>query len=140
LKSLVRPVNPLFHQLADRFCHDGIGHFLVGGILVVTSSRMLNTPWTPANLLFLLIVVISGGAIFIALNLLTCVSAFWLMDSVPVTRFIPYGFASYYSAAYLLGREAGNIAWPRPVVAVVLLFLAYRFWRFGLRHYASTGS
>jgi ABC-2 type transport system permease protein len=40
----------------------------------------------------------------------------------------------------LLGREAGNIAWLSPAVAAVLLFLAYRFWRFGLRHYASTGS
>ncbi|HEX9616835.1 MAG TPA: ABC-2 family transporter protein, partial [Anaerolineales bacterium] len=80
-----------------------------------------------------MIVVLSGGAIFIALNLITSVSAFWLMDSIPVTLVvfdnhlfaqypltiypraigiwltwvIPYGFASYYPAAYLLGREAG---------------------------------
>jgi ABC-2 type transport system permease protein len=165
-RFLVRPVDPLFHLLADRFCHDGIGHFLVGAILVVTSSRILHIPWSFANLLFLVIVVLSGGAIFIALNLITSVSAFWLMDSVPVTRvvfenhlfaqypltiypraigvwltwLIPYGFASYYPAAYLLGREAGNIAWLSPLVATVLLFLAYRFWLFGLRHYASTGS
>jgi ABC-2 type transport system permease protein len=165
-RFLVRPLDPLFHLLADRFCHDGIGNFLVGGILVISSSRMLGIPWSPLNILFLVIVVLSGGGIFIALNLITCVTAFWLMDSIPVTRVvfdnhlfaqypltiypraigiwltwvIPYGFASYYPAAYLLGREAGNIAWLSPVIASVLLFLAYRFWLFGLRHYSGTGS
>ena len=34
-RFLVRPIDPLFHLLADRFCHDGIGNFLVGLTLVV---------------------------------------------------------------------------------------------------------
>ena len=33
-RFMVRPVDPLFHLLADRFCHDGIGNFLVGAVLV----------------------------------------------------------------------------------------------------------
>src|SRR5574338_17012 len=96
-RFLVRPIDPLFHLLADRFCQDGVGNILVVG-------------------------VISGGLIFIALNLITCVTAFWIVDSVPVTRLvfdnhlfaqypltiypraigilltwlIPYGFASFY--------------------------------------------
>src|SRR4030067_3440569 len=28
-RFLVRPIDPLFHLLADRFCHHGIGNFLV---------------------------------------------------------------------------------------------------------------
>src|SRR5512139_299084 len=36
-RFLVRPIDPLFHLLADRFCHDGIGNFLVGSILVIVS-------------------------------------------------------------------------------------------------------
>ena len=50
-RFLVRPINPLFHLLADRFCHDGIGNFLVGSVLVVTAGRQLAIPWTPVNLL-----------------------------------------------------------------------------------------
>ena len=165
-RFLVRPIDPLFHLLADRFCHDGIGNFLVGTALVIKASVDLHIVWTPINLLYLFTAVISGGLIFIALNLITCVSAFWIMDSVPVMRLvfdthlfaqypltiypkaigiwltwvIPYGFASFYPASHLLGYNIGHLAWLGPVIAVVLLFVAYRVWLFGLKHYSGTGS
>jgi ABC-2 type transport system permease protein len=165
-RFLVRPIDPLFHLLADRFCHDGIGNFLVGAALVARASYALHIVWTPLNLVYLVVMVLSGGVIFIALNLLTCVSAFWLMDSIPVTRVvfdnhlfaqypltiypkaigiwltwvIPYGFASFYPANFLLGKDVGVLAYLSPLVAGVLIVAAYRFWLFGLRHYSGTGS
>ncbi len=165
-RFLVRPINPLFHLLADRFCHDGVGNFLVGLVLVTGSLAALQISLTPLTLLYLVIAVISGGLIFVGLNLITAVSAFWIVESVPVTRsvfefhefakypltiyqrgiallltwLIPFGFASYYPAAYLLGRDAGIYAFMGPLVAAILLVIGYRFWVFGLRHYASTGT
>jgi ABC-2 type transport system permease protein len=165
-RFLVRPIDPLFHLLADRFCHDGIGNFLVGAALVAKASATLGIAWTPLHLLYLVVAVISGGGIFIALNLLTAVTAFWIMDSIPVTQvvfnthefakypltiynrgigilmtwLIPYGFASFYPASYLLGREVGWLAWAAPVISGFLLLLGYRTWLFGLRHYSGTGS
>ncbi len=165
-RFLVRPIDPLFHLLADRFCHDGIGNFLVGAALVVKASVDLHIFWTPTNLLYLAVEVLSGGLIFIALNLITSVSAFWIMDAVPVMRLvfdnhlfaqypltiypkaittwltwvIPYGFASFYPASYLLGRNIGPLAWLGPPIAVLLLAAAYQIWLFGLRHYSGTGS
>lgn len=165
-RFLVRPIDPLFHLLADRFDHQGLGHFLVGVALVARATTALGIAWTPLNALYVVVAVLSGGAIFIALNLITCVSAFWIMDSVPVTRIvfdmnefakyplsmynrgiqvlltwiIPFGFASFYPANYLLGRDVGVLVWAAPLVAIVLLLLGYRCWLFGLRHYASTGS
>jgi ABC-2 type transport system permease protein len=88
------------------------------------------------------------------------------MDSVPVTRvifeihefakyplsmypraigllltwLIPFGFASFYPASYLLGRDASALVWLGPAVSALLLVAGYRVWLFGLRHYASTGS
>jgi ABC-2 type transport system permease protein len=165
-RFLVRPIDPLFHLLADRFCHDGIGNFLVGAVLVAKASISLHIPWTPLNIFYLILMVTSGGVIFIALNLITATSAFWVIESIPVTQIIfnthefakypltiysrgigilmtwlvPYGFASFYPANYLLGRDHSWIAWASPVVAAVLLALAYRVWLFGLRHYSGTGS
>lgn len=165
-RFLVRPLDPLFHLIADRFCYDGVGNFLVGLGLLLTAMSSLQIDWTPLIAAYLLMAVLSGGLIFIALNLLTCVSAFWIMDSVPVTRVvfdnhlfaqyplsiypkaigvwltwvIPYGFASFYPASYLLGKDIGALAWLGPVVAAALLALAYAAWRFGLRFYSSTGS
>jgi ABC-2 type transport system permease protein len=166
-RFMVRPVDPLFHLLADRFCHDGIGNFLVGITLIVIAASRLNIVWTPSMVGYLAIMALSGGVIFIALNLITSVSGFWLMDSVPVTRvvfemhefakypltiyprfigvlltaLIPYGFASFFPASYLMGREISPaLAWGAPVVAAVLMIIALAVWRFGLRHYSSTGT
>lgn len=165
-RFLVRPIDPLFHLLADRFCHDGIGNFLVGLVLVVRSLTVLEINLLPVNVFYLLASVLSGGAIFISLNLITAVSAFWIVESIPLTQsvfemnefakfplsiypkaigilltwVIPYGFASFYPASHLLGRDVGALAWLGLPVAAALLFLGYRFWCFGLRHYASTGS
>jgi len=160
-RFLVRPVNPLFHLLADRFCHDGVGNFLVGLVLVLSAAFSLDVVWTPGKIFYLIMVVISGGVIFMALNLITAVSAFWVMDSVPVVRvvfethefakypltiypvavtviltfLIPYGLTSYYPASYILGKDTPwLLAWIAPLVAAVLLFIGYRVWLFGLRH------
>ena len=165
-RFLVRPIDPLFHLLADRFCHDGIGNLLVGAALVGVAGAGLGIVWTPLSLLYLLLAVLSGGVIFIALNLITAVSAFFILNSIPVTQVvfnthefakypltiypravglaltwaIPYGLASFYPASYLLGRDVGPLAWAGPPVAALLLALAYGVWRFGLRHYSGTGS
>jgi ABC-2 type transport system permease protein len=165
-RFLVRPINPLFHLLADRFCQDGVGNFLIGLGLVIKTTIDLQIAWTPLKALMVIISIISGGFIFIALNLLTSVAAFWIVDSVPVTRlifdthlfaqyplsiypkaisilltwFVPYGLASFYPASYLLDRNDGYLAWLAPIAAGILLFIAYRFWEFGLKHYNSTGT
>lgn len=165
-RFLVRPINPLFHLLADRFCHDGIGNLLVGAALVIIASHNLQIVWTPLNLLYLIVAVISGGGIFIALNLITATSSFWIIESIPVTQvifnthefarfpltiypraigllltvLIPYGFASFYPASYLLGRDASLLVWLPPLVALALAVVSYRVWLFGLKHYGGTGS
>ncbi|RIH81897.1 ABC-2 family transporter protein [Calidithermus terrae] len=165
-RFLVRPIDPLFHLLADRFNHDGIGNLVTGTLLVASAWASLGIPLLPLYVLYAVLAVLSGGAIFVALNLLTATTAFWIVESVPVTRavhemhefakyplsmyhkgiqaaltwLIPYGFASFYPASYLLGRDVGWLAWAGPAVALVLLFVAYRFWLFGLRHYSGTGS
>lgn len=165
-RFLVRPIDPLFHLLADRFCHDGLGNLLVGAALVARSWAGLGIAVTPLNLAYLAAAVLSGGVIFIALNLITATSAFWITNSIPVTQvvfntsdfakyplaiypraiglvmtwLIPYGFASYYPASFLMGRDVGALAWLGMPVAAALAFAAYRFWLVGLRRYAGTGS
>ncbi len=165
-RFLVRPIDPLFHLLADRFCHDGIGHFLTGLILVIGSTAAMHLEWTPWKVLYTVVAVLSGGIIFIALNLLTATTAFWIVESIPITQVvfnnhefakypisiyhqsirilltwvIPYAFTSFYPASYLLGRDVGILAWLSPLVAAALLTISYRFWKFGLRHYTGAGS
>ncbi len=165
-RFLVRPIDPLFHLLADRFCHDGFGNLITGAVLVGVAMHNLGIAVTPVHILYLVMSVLSGGLIFIALNLITATSAFWLTESIPVTQMvfnmnefakyplniyhgairilltwlIPYGFVSFYPASYLLGRDLGPMVWLGPLVAIVFMLVAYRVWLFGLKHYAGTGS
>ena len=76
-----------------------MGNFLVGVALVIKSSIDLGIDWTPSKLLVLVVGVLSGGFIFIGLNLITCVAAFWIVDSVPVTRLV---FDNHLFAQYPL--------------------------------------
>jgi len=165
-RFLVRPIDPLFHLLADRFCYDGIGDFIIGGVVVGIAAAGLGVSWTVPRLLYLALAVLSGGAIFIALNLITSVTAFWITDSLPVTLavfqthqfaryplpiyaawirvlmtwIIPFGLVSFYPAAQLSGHNPGFMAWMPPLAAALLLLAGYRLWTIGLRHYTGTGS
>jgi ABC-2 type transport system permease protein len=165
-RFLVRPIDPLFHLLAQRFSAEGLGSFLVGLTLVVGAGRELGIFSSTFHILYLVVAVASGALIFFGLDLLTCSSAFWIIDSLPVsgavfenylfahypldiypraiqfflTWIIPYGFASFYPASFLLGRDLGPLVFISPLVALVLLVIGYRVWLLGLRRYESTGS
>ena len=165
-RLLLKPIDPLFILVVEYFRWSGIGDALIGAVVTGKALLALGIVWSPLKVLALLLGVVSGTAIFIAVFLIGSVSAFWIIDSFPVTAglhmthifaryplsiyprgvlllmtwLLPYGFASYYPASYLLGKEAGTLIWAGPLVAAVLLFLGYRFWLFGLRHYTSTGS
>ena len=165
-RFLVRPINPLFHLLIDHFGFDGIGDFVVGIVVTAGAAAGLGIDWTLPKLLYVVLAVLSGGTIFVALNLITAVTAFWITDSLPVTLavwqtnqfaryplpiyapwirvlmtwIIPYGLASYYPASELTGHNPGLMAWVPPLMAIVLLVAGYRFWVFGLRSYSGAGS
>lgn len=165
-RFLIRPINPLFHLFANQFNPDGVGNFLVGLMLVAAAGRSLGVFTSAYAVLYAVVAVVSGGVIFTAISLIAATSAFWLADATAVSaavfenhRFayfplniyprgfifaltwvIPYGFASFYPAAFLLGRDVGMLAWLGPVVAIVLAVISYRVWLFGMRHYSGTGT
>lgn len=165
-RLLVRPIDPLFHVVMDTLNYSGFGDFISGFVMVIGSTWALGLAWTPGRILYLAFAVLTGAAIFIGTYLITADTAFWIMDSQPLTYsvfknfefakyplsvfpraiqflltwLIPYGFASYYPASYLLGHDTGPMAWVGVIVAVVLLFIGRRLWFVGLRRYSGAGS
>lgn len=163
---LVRPVNPLFHLLADRFNPEGTGDVAVALAVIHRALTGLGLAWTPAVAAYVALVAASGGLIFISLNLITAVPAFWIVISTPislalghVTQFarypldlygkplrivltwlLPYGLLTHYPALFLVGRGGGLMAFMMLPMALLLFLGAYRFWLYGLRHYSGTGS
>jgi ABC-2 type transport system permease protein len=56
-----------------------------------------------------------------------------------------FAFVSYYPALTLLGRPdplglPDSVAWASPFVSLAAMLVATAAWRFGVRHYRSTGS
>jgi ABC-2 type transport system permease protein len=58
---------------------------------------------------------------------------------------VPVAFANYPATLLLLDRAGpdgfpAQLAWGAPLAAALFFALAYRFWRFGVTKYQSTGS
>lgn len=72
-------------------------------------------------------------------------SAYNSFIQVLLTLILPFAFINFYPAQYFLGKDDfllfhSSFQYAAPVVGLLLFLLAYRFWRFGLKHYRSTGS
>ena len=165
-RFLLRPINPLFHFIADRFCQDGVGYLLVALALIVKASLGLHLLWTPLTLLCAAGAVLGGGLIFFGVNLITACSAFWITESLPVTLgafmthefaqyplnlygrgvtlvltfVLPYGLISFYPVRAIARGEFGVLAWAAPLAGLMLTAIGTWVWGRGLRRYGSSGS
>ena len=163
---LTRPIDPLLHLTADEFDIKAFGDVMIGAALVIHSLLALKVHWSMLQVGYLLISILSGAVIFYSLTVISAVPSLFMIPSWSitfsifknfefakyplnvfprviiflVTWIIPYGFASYYPAGYLLGRNTGVAPWIGLLVAAFFLFMARRLWNFGLRHYSGSGS
>ncbi|WP_246625043.1 ABC transporter permease [Fictibacillus nanhaiensis] len=167
---LIRPVSPLSLLLTKNLDLSRIGGTLQGVIILIISIIGLHEKSVDTFflILYLPVSILSGVVICFSLGLLTATIAFWtqrIKDFQTFTLYapfnaanypmniypgwlklifftvIPVGFMNYTPVLFLLnkGGDLWNLLLP-PAVAFVFLFIAYRFWQFGIRHYHSTGS
>jgi ABC-2 type transport system permease protein len=166
-RILIRPINPLFHLIAERVQQDGVGQLLIGIITLSVAMPRLDIDWGWIDLLLLLVMIVSSGMIFVAINLFFATFSFWMVDSLPVmwatfnlsdfarypltiyhkgisfvlTWIIPYGFTAFYPSALFIEHSGyKTVALFSPVVAFVSCLIAYLFWKKGLKAFVSTGS
>lgn len=165
-RLLLRPVNPLFQVISERFQQDGIGQFVIGSIMMFISANHLGIQWGVAKIAILILFILSSGIIFVAINLFFITFSFWMVDSLPIvvsvfglsefarypvsiyhksitliiTWLIPYGFTAFYPANYFLANHGvSKLALITPIIAIGCFIIAYKFWNYGVKHYESTG-
>ena len=166
-KYLLRPLNPLFHLLAERFQPDGFGEIIIGIILMITAWTKLNLEMTFSKLLILVSTILFATLIYTAIKLAVASISFWIKFAqsylymtyqlstftkyplsiypkaikLMLTFIIPFAFTGYYPGAYFLGRESFfNGIVMTHVISVVSIFIAYFIWTQGLKKYESAGS
>jgi len=166
-RVLLRPISSLFQVLFETFRIESFHEVLVGLVIVAWAGRRLAHHWTVLDVVLLAFFGLCGGVIYISVFLFLTTFSFWFEDRIGIhppfwnllafgryplsiyssyIRFllswiVPFGFATFYPSARLLGRAEFRAYAPLiPLVAAATLALAATAWRFGLRRYSSTGS
>ena len=166
-RYLLRPLNPLFQIIAQKFQPDGFGEILVGIILVTTSSINLGITYSFTKILLFVFVILSATLIYTAIKLAVASIAFWVkfaqsylfmvyqlsgFAKYPVgiypnvikyilTFIVPFAFTGYYPGSYFLGKGSiltGVIF--TFIVAIISITVAYLIWLKGISCYESSGN
>nr|BDS38146.1 ABC transporter permease [Streptomyces dimorphogenes] len=165
-RHLIRPVNPLFSLLSERFFHpDGLGELAVGVVLVCYAGSGLGLALSPEQWLLAPLLVLCGALIHTAVKLFFASLSFWTVTSMPsmyaasqvsefaaypldlyhpslrglLTWVLPFAFTAYVPSTYLLHGSTDLLGW-LPVVTGAALALALTVWRRGIDTYEMTGS
>lgn len=166
-RILLRPLNPLFQIYADDVHDNNLPKVIANALLIVYAGSKIGLNLTLLKVLYAAAAMVSGIMVASSIYLFFSSTAFWTGTSrsavwlifrisnfrkYPIEIFavaiqallvtlIPLAFASFFPVSFILGKE-GFTFWKiaTPLAGPVFFFVAYRFWKFGLSNYSSTGS
>ncbi|BDU49495.1 ABC transporter permease [Haliovirga abyssi] len=166
-KYLLRPINPLFHLIAEVFQPDAFGEIIVGIFLVAVAAGKLGISFSILNILFFILVIVFSTIVYTSIKIIFASLAFWIKYSQAIvymvyslsdfakypikiyagwlqkilTFIIPFAFTAYFPAGYFIGKINFVYAAIGTVLAGVLSFMvAYLVWLQGIKVYESSGS
>ena len=166
-RVLLRPISSLFQVLFETFRIESFQEVVTGLVVVLWSARMLSYRWHALDVLLLAVFALCGAVIYISVFLFLSTFSFWFEDRIGVhppfwnliafgryplsiysgyiqfllSWIIPFGFATFYPSARLLGHAEFRAYAPLvPLIAIATFAVAVTSWRLGLRRYSSTGS
>jgi ABC-2 type transport system permease protein len=136
-------------------------------VMFVYAVIHCGVEWTFAKVITVLFMVIGGTAVFSGLFLIYAALCFFTLEGLefmnvftdgarefgkyPIgiygkkmllftTFIIPYALVQYYPLLFVLGRTDNVFFIVIPLFALLFLLPCYVLWRFGVRHYTSSGS
>ena len=166
-KYLTRPINTLYHVIAENFCVDAFGEMLTCGLLLGYAIPRLSLPFHWYTIPLLIVVTIFATLIYTSLKIMTSAVSFWTKASGHITHMlymtndfskypvsiynkavqtiityiIPFAFTAYFPAKYFLtGKDPLFCIGGTVIAGTVLFVLAGFVWNRGLKAYESAGS
>ena len=164
---LVRPRNEILQVLGSKFELTRIGRMIQAVVMFVYAVIHCSVEWSLAKILTVLFMVVGGTAVFSGLFLICASLCFFTLEGLefmnvftdgarefgkyPIgiygkkmllftTFIIPYALVQYYPLLFVLGRTDNVFFIVIPLFAILFLVPCYVLWRFGVRHYTSSGS
>lgn len=166
-RILLRPRGAVLQVLGSRFELTRIGRMLQSVVMFVYAIWKGDTQWTMAKVAAVLFMLIGGSVLFTAIFMIGAALSFFSLESLEfmnvftdgareygkyplsvygrkllwITTFlVPYSLVQYYPLLYLLDRTDNLCYIFLPLLASLFLVPGYLLWRFGVRHYKSSGS
>lgn len=166
-RILVRPRNEIIQVLGSKFELTRIGRMMQAVVMFIYGIVKSEITWSFSKILTVVFMLAGGTAVFTALFLIYAALCFFTLDGLefmniftdgarefgkyPVgvygekvllftTFLIPYALVQYYPLLYILGRRTELVYMFLPLLACWFLVPALLFWKFGVRHYKSSGS
>ena len=167
-RVLLRPRPTILQALGERFQLDRCGRVIVGIGCIIFAAKLVDMPWTAPGVAMVVLAVAGGWFLYTGVFTIFATISFWTIGPIQLSYMftnhtlqylkIPYGFFgplvrrllvfvfpmavfTYFPVMSLAGLSSayalGFLALP---VGAVFSLLGLAFWRFGVRHYHSTGS
>lgn len=166
-RILLRPRNIVFQVLVSRFEYGRFSRLLQAVVMLAYGIYKSNIRWTGMKVLTMFLMILGGACLFSAIFILCASFSFFTLEGLEfinvftngaveygkypfgvygrrmlriVTFVIPYALVQYYPLLYLLDRSTNAVYPFLPFLALWFMLPAYGMWRFGVRHYQSSGS
>ncbi len=166
-RVMVRPRSDILQVLGSRFEITRIGRMIQALITFAYGVSNSEVDWTFSKVLTVIFMLIGGSVLFTGLFLIYAALCFFTLEGLEfmnvftdggreygkylidvygkrmmqfATVIIPYTLVQYYPLQYLLGRTDNPLYIFMPLLAIVFVVPCYFVWKFGVRHYKSSGS
>lgn len=166
-RIMLRPRNEIFQVLATKMEFTRISKFLQAFLMMLYVILTSSISWTPYKAAVVVLMIIGGAVMFSGLFLVYAALCFFTMEGLEflnifteggrelgkypigvygnaVLRFftflVPLAMVQYYPLLYLTDRNNRMIVGLCPLAGFVFLIPCYILWKFGVKHFTSTGS
>ena len=166
-RILVRPQGEILQVLGSKFELTRIGRMFQAVVMFVYGIGESGVSWTFSKILTVIFMLIGGMAVFSGLFLIYAAFCFFTLEGLEFMNVltdgarefgkyplgvygeklllftifvIPYAWIQYYPLLYLLDKRQSVFYMVLPLGALWFLIPAFLFWKFGVRHYQSSGS
>lgn len=167
-RYLLAPVNSFSYYICNQFTTFTLGHCMGSIVVAIICIGFIDIKFQLVNVVCFFIAFIGGALAYAGIIIVLGSIAFWTLDLAgisqilmditkftyyPLTLFpraiqiiltciLPLGLASYYPSSILLGKQENGIVTTILIglSGIVIFWLAYRIWWYGIKHYQGTGS
>lgn len=166
-RAIVRPRGLVFQVICAQLELSRLGRVIQALAVFIYALPRAGIAWSPDKVMTLVLMIVCGVLLFCCLFVVYAAFSFFTLEGLEFmniftdggrefgrypfsiygkealrifTYVVPLALVQYHPLLYLLGRERGIQYMLSPLLALWFMVPTRLLWRYGLKHYKSTGS